>query len=143
MRTQELATVLGSAGLLFATALGGGWSAKLSPQGDSKVGGSASIEASGGGGSQTGQAAAYQASISVTGGTAGGSLGWTVQEGSCSSPGSAVGSASAYPAIKVDEGGTGNATATIASQLDASKAYSVSVNDGGTVLACGDFTAAQ
>ncbi len=150
MRTHEITMALGSAGFLAATALGAGWNARISPKGDSGISGSATIEQAGGGaaGSAATPAAAaapasYQATVSVTGATAGSTLAWQVQEGRCSAPSGAVGSGSAYPAIKVDDQGAGQATAKVPAELDPTKSYSVSVSGGGSVLGCGDFSGGE
>lgn len=84
-----------------------------------------------------------QASISLTGATAGGQHPWMIHEGTCSMPGQAVGMASDYPLISVQNDGRGTASANVMARLDEAKDYVVVVHasqsDMTTVVACGDL----
>ena len=146
MRTRDLALAFGSAGLLIAATLPSAWKADLSAKGGSGVTGTATLDSKGASPMDTSSAAssmsqsALQATITVSGAEAGSTLDWAINDGKCDAGGSALGSSQSFPQITVDQGGSGTATANVSASLDPSKDYSASVKNGGSVVACGDFS---
>jgi hypothetical protein len=68
---------------------------------------------------------------------------WHVYEGKCGDNGPVVGSATAYPPLNVDAGGTARGAATLPLELPTSGTYYVAVNASAanmeTVVACGNL----
>jgi hypothetical protein len=70
----------------------------------------------------------------------GATLRWRVQQGSCGTPGTVVGSAAAYPTMRVQADGMTGAQATLTAAAPAEGAHSVWVADSTErVLACGEL----
>lgn len=137
------------AGVAALAALGAvkEWKTDLTPVGDSKVVGEATVATKMGEKSMTDTAApamtALTAKVHIKGGAEGESLPWHVHSGTCGSPNAPiVGEAKDYEPIKVVAGGEGDATATVNAQLADSGQYLVNVHksaDDLTVVSCGQL----
>lgn len=123
------------------------WKTDLTPVGDSKVVGEATVSTKMETKSMTDTTApamtGLTAKIHIKGGAEGESLPWHVHEGTCGSPDAPiVGDAKDYEPIKVGGGGEGDATAMVHVQLADSGQYLVNVHKSAedlTVVSCGQL----
>jgi Cu-Zn family superoxide dismutase len=87
------------------------------------------------------------AEVQYTGDTPGATRAWHVHAGSCSKSGAVLGSAGAYPALKVDAKGATKTKTTLRVQLPESGSYYIDVHDSptnlGKLVACGDLLLAE
>lgn len=138
-----------AAGIAAIAALGAvkEWKTDLTPVGDSKVVGEATVSTMMDAKSMTDTTAhsmmTVTAKIHIKGGAEGESLPWHVHAGTCGSPDAPiVGEAKDYEPIKVVAGGEGDAKATINAQLADTGQYLVNVHkspDDLTVVSCGQL----
>jgi len=112
----------------------GDWKAELGSRSSSRITGEAGLQSA---------VAASGARISIKGAAAGAEHPWHVHTGSCGSGGGIVGSASAYPVLKVGDGGEASAVATLGIALDENSKYHVNVHRSPTemnvIVACGEL----
>jgi hypothetical protein len=112
------------------------WNAKLDPQGDAKVSGTATVEGKG--------ASSTHATVSLTGGDPGAVYPWHVHSGQCGGNGPVVGQASAYTPIKISRSGTGKVDVTLPFAVPDNGSYYVNIHksasDMGTIVSCGNLS---
>lgn len=123
------AITLGLAALTFAAPM---WRATLEPKDGSKFSGTVTVEAVG--------ADSSRATIQVSGAKPGSALPWHLHNGACGTAGAVIGSAAAYPVLKVDKDGSAKAVVTLAVMTPVSGEYSVNVHASTTnmtPIACG------
>jgi hypothetical protein len=142
----NLFVTLIAAGWLAAVASAPTWRARLAATGGSSVGGTAELvvgtaPASSADGSVAPATGAATATVRVTGAKPRSRVIWFLYDGICEANGGIVGEAAAYPPVKLDELGIGEAVAAIPVLLSDGGRYSVRVHAGLTaedpVVACG------
>ena len=110
------------------------WEATLASQGGSTVAGTSRA---------TVRADHTVATISISGGTAGGTHPWHIHEGACGSGGPVVGPPTAYPPLQVAGNGAATAEAHLTLQLNEARQYHVNVHASptqmGNIVACGNL----
>jgi hypothetical protein len=74
-------------------------------------------------------ATSLAAEIAIEGAEADAVFTWMIREGSCATPGDAVGTATSYPDLEADASGDADAETTIAAGLDEDEDYIVLVRD--------------
>ena len=88
--------------------------------------------------------AGTQATLTLSGATAGGVFPWHVHTGTCAQTGGIVGPPTSYTAVAVGADGSGTVVVTLPFATPTSGAYSVNVHaspsDMGTIVACADLT---
>lgn len=116
------------------------WSAKLAPQGGTKVSGTVSVEPGK-------DASSTHATVTITDGDPGATYPWHVHSGKCGDNGGVVGQASAYTPIKIDKSGKGKVDVTLPFAIPDNGAYYVNIHhspsDMGTIVSCGDMSMAM
>jgi hypothetical protein len=108
------------------------WTAVLQPTGDSRLSGSAVVEAV--------TPDSTRASIQVAGARPGSDLAWHIHTGACGGKGQIFGAQSAYSTLKAGPDGKATGSVTLAATLPASGEYSVTVHKSSTDMtpaACG------
>lgn len=157
MTTRNFTMALGAVGLIGAALVTAPrWTATLAATDGSSISGTATVDATMpetfpkdtmAPMPKSPKVEAFNASVSVTGAKANAMLAWHVHEGKCGAGGGIVGTDAAYPDIKVDGQGAGQATARVTRDMTEGKEYSVSVHKGATdedpAIACGDLKAAS
>ena len=112
------------------------WDATLASQNGSTVAGRATVAP----GSKSGTT---DATVTLTGGTAGATYPWHVHSGLCVKAGPPIGPADAYKPITIDKDGKGSAKVTLPIATPSSGDFSVNVHksasDMGTIISCGDL----
>jgi hypothetical protein len=108
------------------------WTAMLQPTGDSRLSGSAVVEAV--------SADSTLATIQLSGAKPGSDLAWHIHSGACGGKGQIFGAQSAYPTLKAGPDGKATGSVTLPAALPPSGEYSVTVHKSVTDMspaACG------
>lgn len=156
MKTRNFSMALGAVGFITAAAITSPrWSATLASVDGSTIAGTATVDGAAGSMTKSMDSTAtttpmasesFTASVSITGAKPNEARAWHVHEGKCGGNGAIVGTDAAYPDIKADGKGAGQATATVTRDLGDGKEYSVMVHKGDTdetpAAACGDLRSA-
>ena len=86
------------------------------------------------------------ANVTLSGGSAGGTHPWVLQEGTCDSEGPVIGSPEAYPILRPNELGNASATITLDRALTADQDYALRIfqsPDDETLVGCGDLLSSR
>ncbi|MEO8448908.1 MAG: hypothetical protein ABI647_03900 [Gemmatimonadota bacterium] len=129
------------------------WTATLGPQGDSKVTGTATVEAAASSMADTAKMkdmdhskmAGTKVWISVKGLDGTGQHAWHMHRGTCAAVGAVVGTDSSYPVLQPGADGSAEGTASLSMAAPTSGSYLVAVHSGPTgessTISCGELRA--